>query len=792
MRISYQWLRERVATKLDARALADRLTLAGIEVGAIEPVAPPLDNVVVGEVTEIAPHPSADRLKCCRVRVSRKQVLDIVCGAGNVAVKMRVPVALPGAKLPKGNEIRESDIRGQRSQGMLCSAVELGLDDRAEGLLDLGSDAPLGMPLARVLGLDDVTLEVELTPNRGDCLSISGLAREITALTGAKHHALRLKGIAARSRRRVEVVLEAAQDCPHYAGRVIEDIDPDSRTPLWMKERLRRSGIRSIHPVVDVTNYVMLELGQPMHAFDLARLAGKIRVRHAKAGEQLALLDGKQIELQAGSLLIADDQHPLALAGIMGGQDSGVDAGTNSIFLESAYFRPQAISGRARGLGLQTDSSYRFERGVDPQLQRLALERATALLLDIVGGKPGPVTDKTSARHLPRITPIRLRAARVTRVLGTELPRAAVEAVLKRLAMRLSRHGSDWKVLPPSYRFDIEREEDLIEEIARVHGYANLPSRLPLLTMAPVAVPEGQVGIARLRELLVDRDYQEVITYSFVDPAMNSLIDPAARTAVLANPIAADMAVMRTSLWPGLLNALRYNLNRQQTRVRLFEVGGCFVPAESGYRQDRRIGGALCGPVMAEQWGCASRRVDYFDAKADVEALIRLTGRLDEIRFVPSTHPALHPGQSADIVLEGRTIGMAGSLHPEIMSKLGFEQPVLLFEVDTALFQRANIAKFAEISRFPSIRRDIAIIVDAGLPAAKIIEKIKNVAGKLLVNLELFDEYRGKGIDSGRKSLALGLTFQDSSRTLKEVEVEAETAKVINTLEAEYRAELRR
>lgn len=792
MKVSYQWLRERVETKLDARTLADRLTLAGIEVGAIEPVAPPLDKVVVGEVVSIAPHPSADRLKCCRVRVSGKQVLDIVCGAANVAVHMRVPVALPGARLPNGEVIRESDIRGQRSQGMLCSATELGLDDQSGGLLDLGGEAPHGKPLVRVLGLDDVTLEVELTPNRGDCLSITGLAREIAALTGAKLKASRMKGIAARSHRRVEIVLEAVQECPHYAGRVIEGIDPDSRTPLWMKERLRRSGIRSIHPVVDVTNYVMIELGQPMHAFDLARLTGKIRIRHTKPGEQLSLLDGKQIELPLGSLLIADDRRPLALAGIMGGQESGVNESTHSIFLESAYFRPQAVSGRARHLGLQTDSSYRFERGVDPQLQRQALERATALLLDIVGGKPGPVSEKTSARHLPHITPIRLRAARIARVLGTELPRASVEAVLKRLAMRLSRQGKDWRVLPPSYRFDIEREEDLIEEIARVHGYANLPSCLPLLTMTPVAVPEGHVSISHLRQTLVDRDYQEIITYSFVDPALNGLIDPAARTAVLANPIAADMAVMRTSLWPGLLNTLRNNLNRQQTRVRLFEAGGCFVPTEKDYRQDQRIGGVLYGPVMAEQWGCVPRPVDYFDAKADVEALIRLTRRHDDFHFVPGTHPALHPGQSADIILGGSTVGMLGALHPEIMSKLEFEQPVLLFDVDIAVFKHAKVAKYTETSRFPSIRRDISIIVDVGLPAANIIEMIQNVAGNLLVNLELFDEYRGKGIDSGRKSLALGLTFQDSSRTLKEAEIETETTKVIKALEAEYRAELRR
>jgi phenylalanyl-tRNA synthetase beta chain len=791
MKISYQWLRERVATTLDAQCLADRLTLAGIEVGAITPVAPPLDNVVVGEVVSVSPHPSADRLKCCRVRVSARQVLDIVCGAANVAVNMRVPLALPGAKLPDGNVIRESDIRGQRSQGMLCSAAELGLESYGEGLLELDRKAPPGKPLTQLLGLDDVTLEIELTPNRGDCLSIAGLAREVAALTGARLAMHRYVKVRTSDRQRVDVVLEAPQDCPSYAGRVVSGIDPTARTPLWMKERLRRCGIRPIYPVVDVTNYVMLELGQPMHAFDLAKLTGRIRVRHAGADERLTLLDGNQIELPTGSLLIADDKQPLALAGIMGGQSSAVGDDTHDVFLESAYFRPQAIAGRARHLGLQTDSSYRFERGVDPQLQRQALERATALLLEIAGGKPGLVTEKRSSRHLPRRAPIRLRSARVARLLGAELPRIGVEGILKRLAMQVRRQGGNWRVLPPSYRFDIEREEDLIEEIARVHGYAELPSRLPLMTMTPSAVPEGQISVGRLRRLLVDRDFQEVITYSFVDAAMNKLIDPDAQTAVLANPIASDMAVMRTSLWPGLLGALRYNLNRQQSRVRLFEIGRCFVPDGNGYRQDKQIGAVLYGPAMVEQWGSATRPVDYFDAKADIEALIRITGQYDKFNFLPGSHPALHPGQSADIVLEDRKVGVIGTLHPRFQSILECDLPVQLFSLDLNLFEHVKVPNFVEISRFPSIRRDISIVVDEKLPAAKLIEKIRNVAGNLLVNLELFDEYRGKGIDSGRKSLALGLTFQDSSRTLKEAEVEAETAKVIKALQAEYRAELR-
>jgi phenylalanyl-tRNA synthetase beta chain len=792
MKISYQWLREWVGVKLDPRALAERLTGAGIEVGALEPVAPPLSGVVVGEVVSVSPHPAAERLSCCKVRTGAGKTVDVVCGAPNVVAGMRAPLALPGARLAAGEEIRETEIRGVRSHGMLCSAEELGLGEAADGLMDLGRQAPVGKALAVALALDDVTLEIELTPNRGDCLSITGIAREAAALTGAKLRLPRRKAARVTSRAKVKVVLDAPRDCPRYVGRVIENIDPHAATPLWMSERLRRSGLRAIHPVVDVTNYVLLELGQPMHAFDRERLTGAVRARHARKGESLKLLDGKTIELPPGALVIADDAAPLALAGVMGGEASAVGGDTRHVFLESAYFRPEAIAGRARALGLQTDSSYRFERGVDPTLQRKAIDRATELLLQIAGGKAGPTIEKTVARHLPRRKAIPLRAARAGLVLGFEVPKTVAERILKRLGMRLARARHGWRVTPPAHRFDIAREEDLIEEVARVYGYDRLPGRLPTITMPVMPVSEKAIGEPRVRAALVDRDYREVITYSFVDPELNRLVDPNAKPAALANPISADMAVMRTSLWPGLLKTLLHNLNRQQSRVRLFEIGRCFLPQAQGYDQGKRLGGLVSGTALAEQWGSAARPVDLFDAKGDIEALFALTGRTAGIDFHDGTHPALHPGQASEIRIADRPIGHIGALHPEIQGKLGLEQTVVLYELDLSCLLTSKIPNFREISAFPSIRRDIAIIVSDSIRAGEVLELVKKVAGNLLVKLELFDQYRGKGIDSGRKSLAVGLTLQDSSRTLKESEVEEVLQRVVTALETQVGAQLRR
>ncbi len=791
MKISEKWLREWVNPKADVKTLAERLTMAGLEVGSITPAAPNLDGVVVGEIRRIAPHPDADRLRVCEVSVGKNKTLTIVCGADNARVGMRAPVALPGTTLPSGVVIKESDVRGVRSAGMLCSEEELGLEEKSDGLLDLGSQAKVGATIVDALALEDLVLEVELTPNRGDCLSVRGIAREVATLTGAKLSSPRIKSVKTKSRRRFDVKLEAVADCPHYAGRVIENIAPNAVTPLWMRERLRRAGQRSIHPVVDVTNYVMLELGQPMHAFDLDKLKGKIIVRQAKGKESVVLLDGSTVEAEKGTLLIADANGPVALAGVMGGQDSAVGDSTKNIFLESAFFRPETIAGRARALGKQSESSHRFERGVDPALQVAALERATELLLAIVGGKPGRVVERSAKKQSPTAKPILLRDARVESMLGIALAPKTSAAILSNLGMRVTRSGKGFRVLPPSWRFDIRREVDLIEELARVHGYDKIPAARPRIEMIAPPASEGRVHESRLRSMLVDRDYQEVITYSFVDLKLQSLLDPQTKPLMLANPISADMAAMRTSLWPGLIQALLYNLNRQQTRPRIFKIGRRFIQNESSLIQEPCLAAALVGSAEAEQWGSKAREADFFDAKADVEALFALTGVGDALRFKSIAHPALHPGRCAQIVLNDNVVGFLGALHPDIQATLNLDRSVILFEIVLEALTQAKIPAFKEISRFPAVRRDVSFWVADQIPAESALECVSKVAGKLLVHLALFDEYRGKGIDSGRKSLALGLTLQDSSRTLNEADVDAVITQVIAALQMELGAQLR-
>lgn len=794
MKISEQWLREWVPTRMDSHALAERLTMAGLGVEAMLPVAPDLAHVVVGEIVAVEPHPAADRLRVCKVAVRKRGTLNIVCGAPNAAAGLKVPVALPGAVLPGDKRIVRSEIRGVASEGMLCSASEIGFEDAAEGLLVLDADSRAGDDLKKALALDDHQMELDLTPNRADCLSIAGLARELSVLTGIPVRSPAARRVRIGSRRRFKVAIQAKQDCPRYLGRVIEGISTAVVSPLWMRERLRRSGVRSIHPVVDVTNYVMLETGQPLHAFDLNKLRGGIVVRHAKTGEALTLLDGTNQRLPAGALVIADAERPCALAGIMGGADSAVGSDTTSIFLESAYFRPEVIGGRARELGLHTDSSHRFERGVDPQLQERALERASELILSLVGGSAGPVVKQVVARHLPVRVPVQLRAARIDRLLGAAIKPQQTLMILKGLGMRSTKVGGGWRVTPPSWRFDIQRECDLVEEVARITGYDKLPPRLPAAMLRMGSISEGHVAADRFRAALVDRDYQEVVTYSFVDPALQGLMDPATKPLVLANPIASDMAAMRTSLWPGLIKAAEYNLNRQQERVRLFEIGRRFLPQASGGREERpSIAGLAVGTPLPEQWGVPSRQVDFFDVKGDVEVLLALGGARPVCSFRPVQHPALHPGQSAEVVdAAGRSIGLVGALHPAIQARLGLDKPVFVFEMNLDVLGQGQIPKFSEISRFPAIRRDIAVVVQEEVSAQSVLDCVAQIAGKLLANLELFDEYRGESIDSGRKSLALGLTLQDSSRTLKEEEIEVLMGEIVSGLGSRLGAQLRK
>ncbi|MCW8927404.1 MAG: phenylalanine--tRNA ligase subunit beta, partial [Gammaproteobacteria bacterium] len=681
MKFSEQWLREWVNPAVSSDELCHQLTMAGLEVDAVDPVAGEFSDVVVGEVLKVEPHPDADKLRVTQVNVGAEALLNIVCGAANVREGLKVPVAVVGAKLPGDFRIKKAKLRGVPSHGMLCSASELGLAESSEGLMELPADAPVGEDFRCYLELDDVTIELGLTPNRGDCLSLAGIAREIGVLNQAAVSGPQIEAVAGSSDETLEIDLQASAACPRYIGRVIRGVNVKAETPLWMQERLRRSGVRSLGPVVDVTNYVLLELGQPMHAFDLAKLDGGIVVRMAREGEKLVLLNEQEVELDEQTLVIADRRGPLAMAGVMGGQSSAVGDETVDIFLESAFFSPQSIVGRARRYGLHTDSSHRFERGVDPQMAEQTMERATALLLAITGGSAGPLEEVLSEDELPKRHPIHLRQQRVNRILGGNIAANEIEDILQRLGMALNRIDDGWHVEAPSFRFDIAIEVDLIEEIGRIVGYENLPSSRPQGALTMQARPEGRIGRRELSRLLVDRGYQEAISYSFVDPKMQKRFDPQGEGVALANPISSDLAVMRTTLWSGLMPLLQHNLNRQQPRVKMFEYGLRFIQEGTELKQENMLAGLIYGTLMPEQWDASSRKVDFYDLKADVEALLALTRRMDEFHFVAEVHPALHPGQSARIYLGEEAVGWLGMLHPNLERELDLRGNSYLFEI---------------------------------------------------------------------------------------------------------------
>ncbi|MDX9766187.1 MAG: phenylalanine--tRNA ligase subunit beta [Ectothiorhodospiraceae bacterium] len=791
MKISNRWLLEWVDHGLSAEDLGHRLTMAGLELDAIEPAAPAFEGVAVARVVSVAPHPDADKLRVCQVDDGGAVPVQVVCGAANVREGMHVPFARVGARLPGGLDIRKAKLRGIESFGMLCSAKELGLADSADGLMPLPDDAVPGIDLRAYLELDDSVLEVDLTPNRADCLSIAGIARETSVLTGAVLAAPAIESVPATIDDTLPVHIDAAADCPRYAGRVVRGLRPDAETPLWMRERLRRSGIRSLGPLVDVTNYVMLELGQPMHAFDLARIAGGIVVRKATAGETLTLLDGQVIELDPDALVIADTARPLALAGIMGGESSGVDATTVDVFLEAAHFDPRTLAGRARRYGLHTESSHRFERGVDPALPGTALERATRLLLDIAGGQTGPVTDILHAAQLRKIEPIRLRSARVERLIGVALAADETEAILVRLGCAVERTDEGWHVTPPTHRFDLAIEVDLIEEIARVYGYHRIPSVNYGYTPTARVKDEARIDVQRLREHVVALGYQEAITFSFVDPAHEKLLSPDRAALALANPISSELAVMRTTLWAGLLKAVQHNLNRQQRRIRIFEIGLSFIPQDNELIQKNKIAGVLCGTALPEQWAAPERAVDFFDLKGDVESLLAVGGSPEAFDFEIRVHPALHPGQSAAVTRDGQLSGWLGALNPDIEKQLGLDRPVYLFELDLEAITLGRVPRYVEQSRFPSIRRDIALLVDAEVSAARIGAAIEAVGLSELREFHVFDVYTGTGVPAGRKSVALGLILQDLSRTLTDGEVDDLVARIVAGLEKDVGAALR-
>jgi len=792
MKFSEQWLRGWVNPQVSRDELVARLSMAGLEVDSVTPVAGAFSGVVVGEILSTEPHPDADKLRVCQVS-NGSETFQVVCGAPNARPGIRIPFAMLGAVLGEDFKIKKAKLRGVESFGMLCSAAELKISEENDGLLELPADAPLGQDIRTYLNLDDAGIEVDLTPNRGDCLSLAGLAREVGALYGVPVARPSITAVLPVHDEVRPVEVLAPQACPRYLGRVVRNVDLSRPTPAWMVERLRRSDVRAIDPAVDVTNYVMLELGQPMHAFDLAEIHGGIRVRMAEEGEKLVLLDGQEVGLRADTLVIADHQRALAIAGVMGGEHSGVATGTRDLFLESAFFDTIAIAGKARSYGLHTDASHRFERGVDWQLAREAMERATALLLEIVGGEPGPIVEVADQSSLPQVAPITLRAERIEQMLGLRMEAAEVERLLVALGLKVGGGAAgEWQVEVPSHRFDISLEVDLIEELGRLHGYDNLPVRYPQARLAPQARAEARGELPVLRRLLVARGYQEAITYSFIDPKLFELFTPGVEPLTLANPISADMAAMRASLWPGLAKALQYNLNRQQSRVRLFESGLRFVGQLGDLKQEPVLAGAITGSRLPESWSHGRGAVDFYDAKADVEALLAAVGAADEYHFVGGEHPALHPGQTARIEREGRLVGFLGALHPELGKALGLDQPVFLFELVLAEIAAGRLPVFRELSRFPEVRRDLALIVNSETAAEAVLQAIREAAGEYLSDLRLFDVYQGKGIDPQRKSLAVGLTWQHPSRTLNDDEVNTTTQNILTSLEERFNATLRK
>ncbi len=790
MKFSEQWLREWVNPEISSQALMDQITMAGLEVDGAEPVAESFEGVIVAEVTECEQHPDADKLRVCQVNTGTETV-QIVCGAPNARAGIKVALATVGGVLPGDFKIKKAKLRQVESHGMLCSEKELGLSDNHEGIMELADDAPVGEDLRVVLGLNDLAIEVDLTPNRADCLSIAGLAREVGVLNQTPVTAPDIQAVAAVHDDTFPVALEDTQGCPRYAGRVLNNVNVAAQTPVWMVERLRRSGIRSIDPVVDVTNYVMLELGQPLHGFDLDRLKDGIVVRRAKSGEKLELLDGQIIDLSENVLLITDGSGPLAMAGVMGGEQSGVNADTKRVFLESAFFAPIEIAGRARQFGLHTDASHRFERGVDPRLQEKAVERATQLLVDICGAEPGPLVVEEDASQVPVAASIELSAATVASSLGLTIEPTEIERILTGLGFELSAKGEGaWVVTAPSWRFDMAIEADLIEEIARIYGYNRLPVTVPKAALGPRGRAEQNTSTEVLVDRLASLGYQEAITYSFVEPGLQAAMFPKEHGIELANPISADMAVMRVSLWPGLLKAVSHNLNRQQDRVRLFETGLRFRATNNGTEQVPMLAGIATGSRLPKGWYETGEALDFFDVKGDIEQVLGLIKGVG-FEFVPGQHSALHPGQCARIERDGKLVGYIGALHPNLARQLEIKQPCFLFEIQLDKVLKSKLPSFSSLSRFPASTRDLAVVVDEDTPVSELMNSVREKAGGDLESLTLFDIYRGKGIDSQRKSVALGLTWQNASRTLTDDEINNLMDSIITTLQTRFDAALR-
>jgi len=790
MKFSENWLRALVDINVERDVLLHRLTMAGLEVEGVEILGDGLDSVVVGQIVSAERHPNADKLQVCRVDVGTTESLQIVCGAPNARAGLKAPVALMGASLPNGLTIKAATLRGVDSSGMLCSAKELALSDETSGLLELGADAPIGKPIAELFDLPDAAIEIKLTPNRPDCLGLTGLASEVRALFGlggapVSNDAAELASQIDATR---DVHLDAGADCPRYLGRVISGVDAKAPTPAWMKQRLERSGVRSISAIVDATNYVMLELGQPMHAFDHDRLNGAIRVRRARAGETVKLLDERDAALDGEFLVIADDTGAQAVAGVMGGWNTRVTDDTRTIYLESAHFAPEAIIGRSRRLGLHTDASHRFERGVDPELPRRAIDRLSRLIIDICGGQPGAIHGAENLAQLPVRSPVVLRRARLARVLGMQIADVAVGNLLRALDMQVETIDAGWRVTPPSRRFDIAIEEDLIEEVARIHGYDSVPTNMPRGELALKIEPEAKVRNAQLRQALLSRGYLEALNFSFLAREQLQAFGLDHSAVALSNPLNADLAVMRTSLLPGLLANLRFNQDRQAGRLRLFELGKVFR-AEEPPIETPRLAGVVNGSARAEQWAEVDRPLDFFDLKGDVEHVLALSG--GDYRFEPADLPYLHSGRSAAVYRGAERVGFLGCLDPRLAKQLDLTGDCYVFELDLAPIVQRKVPKATEIPRFPSVRRDLAMVVANDIPASRVLATIEQVCGPQLKECFVFDEFVGKGLPEGTRSLAMGLILQDESRTLTDAEVEQISAAAVSALDKVLGAKLR-
>ncbi|NVK75657.1 MAG: phenylalanine--tRNA ligase subunit beta [Oceanospirillaceae bacterium] len=793
MKISENWLREWVNPDISSDDLVAQITLAGLEVDEVLPVASEFSSVVVGEIVGAEPHPNADKLQVCQVS-DGAETFQVVCGAPNARPGIKIPFAKIGAVLGADFKIKKAKLRQVESFGMLCSASELGLSDDHDGIMELPAIAKVGEDFRAFLGLDDQIIDVDLTPNRSDCLSVAGLAREVGVLNKVDVTPVDVTPSAIDIDDTFPVRVDAADACPRYLGRVVRGIDVKAQTPLWMVEKLRRSGIRSIDPVVDITNYVMLELGQPMHAFDLANLTGSIVVRMANQDEKIVLLDGQEVTLRDDTLVIADEKSSLAIAGVMGGEGSGVNAETKDIFLESAFFTPLSLAGKARSYGLHTDSSHRFERGVDATLQERAIERATALIVEIAGGQVGPITSAVKASSLPEAASVTLRRKKLDQYLAMSIDKDLVTDILTRLGLEMVEVTDDvWVTKAPSHRFDIAIEADLIEEVARIYGYDNLPSSMPQAAVNFTPVSESKTQIQVLRSILVSQGYQEAVTYSFIDPVLSKQFLPHIEPVPLANPISADMGVMRPSLVPGLVKAYLHNQNRQQSRVRLFETGRRFigsVDALAELDQQEQIAGLIAGSRHSEAWYHGSEKVDFYDLKAHVEALFDVNNG-GKPTYERSKCEFLHPGRSADIYLDGQFIGLMGELHPQLSKTLGANQPIYVFDIALNAVLNATLPEYEAVSRFPEVRRDLALLVDRSVPVSELERVIAETAGEALKNVLVFDVYQGQGIDETKKSVALGLTWQHPSHTLSDEEVNNSVEQTVAALSEQLGAVVR-